>query len=590
VTTDQILFGVGLIVVLAVGSQVLASQLRIPALIVMLPAGFTAGALTTDVNPQRLLGAAFQPLVSLAVAVILYDSGLSLRLHTVVGRASRVVPRLVLFGVPVTMAFAAVFAAPLLGMSGGAAVMIGAILVVSGPTVVGPLLAFVRPSERLQKILSWEGSLIDPIGGTLGAVVFEAVLARSKGGVVHPVALFLLSTGMAVAGAVVGVALLWLCLIKLDLDESLRITAQLAIVVGVAAVCDLVRDDSGLIAAILMGLTVANARAFHRPDKHPFFETLVQLIIGLLFVAISATVTPQSVRHVLLPTLGLVAILVLVTRPLVAYVATIRTEMTRGEREFIGWMAPRGIVAAASASAFGATLAANHVGGASKILPATFLVIVATVALYGLTAAPVARWLRVLRPARTRPLLVGDHPWVIDLARSFETAGLDVLVWAPSDDGRAQIEQSKLHLATGEQLGSAVSQGAQIEGVTAVLLLTPEDDYNALAADVLGANPETSIYRLAPLESSHGIVTERTRGEVLFDPTLTRSALAARYNAGSQVSTQPSDGGIPPGSDLLFVVNPEGTLIPVTSTHSPDPQPGDTLVLLGPSTDGAQSP
>ena len=468
--------------------------------------------------------------------------------------------------------------------------MIGAILVVSGPTVVGPLLAFVRPSERLQKILSWEGSLIDPIGGTLGAVVFEAVLARSKGGVVHPVALFLLSTGMAVAGAVVGVALLWLCLIKLDLDESLRITAQLAIVVGVAAVCDLVRDDSGLIAAILMGLTVANARAFHRPDKHPFFETLVQLIIGLLFVAISATVTPQSVRHVLLPTLGLVAILVLVTRPLVAYVATIRTEMTRGEREFIGWMAPRGIVAAASASAFGATLAANHVGGASKILPATFLVIVATVALYGLTAAPVARWLRVLRPARTRPLLVGDHPWVIDLARSFETAGLDVLVWAPSDDGRAQIEQSKLHLATGEQLGSAVSQGAQIEGVTAVLLLTPEDDYNALAADVLGANPETSIYRLAPLESSHGIVTERTRGEVLFDPTLTRSALAARYNAGSQVSTQPSDGGIPPGSDLLFVVNPEGTLIPVTSTHSPDPQPGDTLVLLGPSTDGAQSP
>src|SRR3974377_1479455 len=144
-STDQVLFGVALILVLAVGSQVLASQLRIPALIVLLPAGFTAGALTTDLNPQRLLGAAFQPLVSLAVAVILYDSGLSLQWGKVRGRARRVVPRLVIWGVPVTMALAAVLADPLLGMSAGAAVMTGAILVVSGPTVVGPLLAFVRP-------------------------------------------------------------------------------------------------------------------------------------------------------------------------------------------------------------------------------------------------------------------------------------------------------------------------------------------------------------------------------------------------------------------------------------------------------------
>ena len=146
-STDQILAGIGLILVLAVGSQVLASRLRIPALIILLPAGFIAGALTTDVNPQRLLGPAFQPLVSLAVAVILYDSGLALEWGKVQGRARRVVPRLVIWGVPITMAFAAVLAGPLLGMSGGAALMTGAILVVSGPTVVTPLLAFVRPSD-----------------------------------------------------------------------------------------------------------------------------------------------------------------------------------------------------------------------------------------------------------------------------------------------------------------------------------------------------------------------------------------------------------------------------------------------------------
>jgi hypothetical protein len=238
-----------------------------------------------------------------------------------------------------------------------------------------------------------------------------------------------------------------------------------------------------------MGLAVANLRAFDVPAKRPFFETLVQLIIGVLFVAISATVAPASLHHVVLPTLGLVAVLVLVTRPLVAFSATIGTGLTRGERAFIGWMAPRGIVAAATASTFGATLAAARVGGASKILPVTFLVIVATVALYGLTAVPVAQRLGVTRPARARPLLIGGDPWVIDLARALRTAGLEVLMWAPTGGQRDQITQAGLDLAAGEQLAAAVAQGADIEGVTAILLLTGEDDYNALAATTVGATP-----------------------------------------------------------------------------------------------------
>jgi NhaP-type Na+/H+ or K+/H+ antiporter len=579
-STDQILFGVGLILVLAVGSQVLASRLRIPALIILLPAGFTAGALTNDVNPERLLGAAFQPLVSLAVAVILYDSGLGLEWGKVRGRARRVVPRLVIWGVPVTMAFAAVLAGPLLGMSGGAALMLGAILVVSGPTVVGPLLAFVRPSDRLQRILSWEGSLIDPVGGVLGAAVFYAVLASTSGGVSYPLGRFLFSIGIGVAGAVVGVAVLWLCLCKLDLDDVLSTTAQLACVVGVAAACDIVRDDAGLIAAILMGLAVANLRWFDMPDKRPFFETLVQLIIGVLFVCISATVTPESLHHTVLPTLGLVAVLVLVTRPLVASFATISTELTRGERAFIGWMAPRGIVAAATATTFGATLAAHHVGGASKILPVTFLVIVLTVALYGLSAVPVARRLGVTRSARSRPLLIGGDPWVIDLARALRTAGLDVLMWASTDGQRTQIKQAGLELAPGERLAAAVAQGADIEGVTAILLLTGEDDYNALAATILAGNSETPVFRLPPSQS--GVVGSNTPGEALFTPTLTHPALTARHTAGANITTLASDGGVPQATDLLFRVNPNGTLIPVTPSRSPDPQPGDTLVILGP--------
>ena len=189
-TTNQILIGVGLILALAAGSQVLAKCLRIPAIIVLLPAGFVAGALTSDVNPQDLLGPAFEPLVSLSVAVILYDAGLSLDLRKLKGHTRKVVIRLIVLGVLITC-------------------------------------------------------------GT---------------------------------------------------------TAQLAAVIAVAAACNVVRDDAGLIAAIFMGLALANRRGFDIPERRPFFETLVQLIIGVLFISISATVTPQSLRHLLLPTLAIVAV------------------------------------------------------------------------------------------------------------------------------------------------------------------------------------------------------------------------------------------------------------------------------------------
>jgi NhaP-type Na+/H+ or K+/H+ antiporter len=587
VTTSQVLTGVGLILALAVGSQVLASRLKIPALIILLPVGFTAGAITTDVNPQRLLGSAFQPLVSLAVAVILYDAGMSLDLRKLHGHTRRVVVRLIVLGVPITMAFGAVFAALLLGMSGQAALMLGAILVVSGPTVVGPLLLFIRPTERLQRVLAWEGSLIDPVGGILGAVVFHAVLAGTRREPGYQLGQFLIGVGVGLAGGVAGVALLWLLLHRLRLGEVLGTSAQLASVVAVAAACDVVRDDAGLIAAVVMGLAMANMRGFDIPARRPFFETLVQLIIGVLFISISATVTPASLRHLVLPTLGLIAVLVLVTRPLVALLATARTDLTRGERLFTGWMAPRGIVAAATASTFSAGLVSQHVQGASKILPATFLVIVITVTVYGLTAVPVARRLGVMRPARTRPLLVGGADWVVDLGRALRTLGLDVVMWAGSDEQRRQITAAGLELAPGELLAAAAGRGAQLEGITAVLLLTGEDDFNALGATVLQGSVEGPVYRLGARLPSHGVIAPYTGGEILFDQQLTRYEVSRRYASGGRICTRPVDGVAPADGSLLFLVRADGKLAPVTRTGPPEPQEGDNMVLLVAAVDGS---
>ncbi|HJZ01377.1 MAG TPA: cation:proton antiporter, partial [Streptosporangiaceae bacterium] len=581
-TTNQILTGVGLILALAVGSQVLASRLRIPAIIVLLPAGFVAGALTSDVNPQNLLGPAFEPLVSLSVAVILYDAGLSLDMRKLKGHTRKVVIRLIVLGVLITTALAASVAAPLLGMSRGAALMLGIILVVSGPTVVGPLLSFVRPTERVQQVLIWEGSLIDPVGGILGALVFHAVVASTSKGPGSQLAQFAASVGVGVAGGVIGTALLWLLLRKLRLGEVLGTTAQLAAVIAVAAACDVIREDTGLIAAIFMGLALANRRGFDIPSRRPFFETLVQLIIGVLFISISATVTPASLRHLLLPTLALVAVLVLLARPIVAFASTLRTDLTKGERAFIGWMAPRGIVAAATASTFAAGLVAKGIGGADKILPATFVVIVATVTLYGLTAVPAARRLGVARPGRTRPLLVGGSAWVVDLGRALKSAGLEVVMWAGLDQQREQIRRAGLELAPGELLAAATGRGARLEGITAVLLLTDEDDFNALASVLLTETVEGRVYRLAPPQLSHGVVAPYTTGHILFATAMTRPAVTARYQDGARIVVHGADGVLPAGQDLLFVVRADGQLAAVTQTSTPAPEPGDILVSLGP--------
>jgi NhaP-type Na+/H+ or K+/H+ antiporter len=581
VTTNQTLIGLGLIVVLAVGSQVLASRLRIPALIVLLPVGFAAGALTSDVNPDKLLGPAFQPMVSLAVAVILYDAGLGLEVRKLTGHPRRVVWRLIALGVPITIALAACMALLLLGMPEQAALMTGAILVVSGPTVVGPLLAFVRPSERVQRILAWEGSLIDPIGAILGAVIFHGIVAGTRPGHGAQLGQFLASIGVGAVGGAVGIALLFLALRVLRLGEVLGTTAQLAAVIAVAAACDVLRDDTGLIAAIVMGLAAANLRGFGIPDRRPFFETLVQLIIGLLFVSISATVTPASVRHLILPTVGLAAVLVLVARPLVASAATLRTDLTRGERGFIGWMAPRGIIAAATASTFGPALSAAHVGGAQKILPVTFLVIVLTVTLYSLTAVPVARRLGVTRPARTRPLLVGGDPWVIELGTALRSAGLEVLMWAGAETQRRQIREAGLELATGELLAAAID-GALLEGITMVLLLTDEDDFNALASAILRDNVDGPVYRLRPRLPGHGVVAPYTGGEALFGPELTRPAVIGRYAGGARVATRPGRDPLPAASDVLFLIRADGQLAPVTDHATPEHRGGDIAVLLEP--------
>ncbi|MFE9740592.1 cation:proton antiporter [Streptomyces sp. NPDC006477] len=584
-TDDEILLGLALTVVLATGSQILAHKLRVPALIILLPVGFAAGAMTDVIHPDELLGPDFSALVSLSVAVILYDAGLGLDLRKLAGHTRGIVGRLLVYGLVLTFLVVGTVAPAMFDMPLRVAAMLGMILVVSGPTVVGPILDFVRPSDKVRRILIWEGTLTDPIGAILGALTFHAVASSHQIdiGRGYQLGQFALSLVFGLVGGVVATALLWFTLRTLRLGETLGTLAQLAIVIGVSAGCDIVRDDTGLIAAIVAGLAVSNIRGFDMPSRRPFLETLVQLIIGLLFISISSTVTPASLVPVLLPALGLIAILVLVVRPMVAFAASARTDLSRGERAFVGWMDPRGIVAAATASAFSAGLVERGVPGAAKILPVTFLVIVGTVLLYALTAAPMARRLGVVKEEGRRVLLVGGEPWVVDLGRALRTAGLDVLMWAGREEEREEIRRAGLDLAQGDLLATAINPGARLEGVTAVYLATDDDDFNALASIVMEDNVEGPVYRVGPPHDSHGVVAPYTGGDILFGRSLVRHVLAERYGRGARFVVRPATAPPPPEYDTLFVVRADRRLDPVTEGRQPVAKAGDTVVLLGPA-------
>src|SRR6188472_4580133 len=182
-STDDVLLGLGLVIVLAVGSQVLAGRLRLPAIVVLLPVGFLAGIATDDVHPDALLGALYQPFVSLAVGIILFEAGLRLSLGAIGRDIRALVGRLVIVGILITLVGVTVAAAGLVdGLGDLVPLVIGAVLVVSGPTVVLPLLQFVRPSHKVRSLLAWEGVLVDPLGALVGVLAFHAARSGQVGG------------------------------------------------------------------------------------------------------------------------------------------------------------------------------------------------------------------------------------------------------------------------------------------------------------------------------------------------------------------------------------------------------------------------
>lgn len=383
---------------LATACQIIAPKLRVPGLVLLLPAGFVLGLVAPQWRADVILGPAFPVAVDLVVAVILFQGGLGLSSIPLPPQQRAVVLRLLYFGAPITWLAATLGAWLFLGMDWPLAFMLGAILIVSGPTVVTPILDFARPNAKVRGILQWEGTILDPIGALVAVVVFQILKASTTASPVEAVALFLAGVLVAVVAAAIGVLLFVIGGKLTQGNKMLSTQVLLGSVIVTAGLANAVSDDSGLLAALLMGMAAPHvARRFGASlaGGMPFFDTIVSIGIGVLFIAIAALVPSPQVLTVLVPAVALSIFLMLVVRPAVAALSTRHSDLSRNERMFIGWMDPRGIVAAATASSVGAVLVALQFPGAQDLLPAAFIVIAVTVTTYGLTAVPVARRLGI---------------------------------------------------------------------------------------------------------------------------------------------------------------------------------------------------
>lgn len=395
---SQIMLAAAVVFGVATIAQVIAPRLRLPALILLLPAGFLIGVFAPGLRVDAILGPVLPVAVDLIVAVILFQGGLDLSAAKLADADHRIVRRFVRVGAPITGAAAAVAAHFLLGLDWSVAFLLGALLIVSGPTVVNPILDFARLRGRVRNILQWEGTILDPVGGLAAVVVFQVIKASGAESLAEGAFDFVSGILIGVVAALIGVVLFITGGKLVHGNMLLGTQVLLGSVIVAAGLANFIAEGTGLIAALLMGLAaprIAQHFGASLDGSLPFFSTVVSIGIGVLFVSISGLVEPDTVMDILMPALALSAILIVVVRPLATIICTSRTDLTLEERAFIAVMDPRGIVAAATASSVGASLIAIKVPGAEKILPAVFIVIAVTVTVYGLSSIPLSRILRL---------------------------------------------------------------------------------------------------------------------------------------------------------------------------------------------------
>ncbi|MBF0278786.1 MAG: sodium:proton antiporter [SAR324 cluster bacterium] len=540
---ESLLVGLTLIIAIGAIGQWIAWRLRLPSILLLLILGFAVGPLTGWIDPDALFGKLLFPLVSISVAIILFEGGLSLQISEL-KKIGNVVWRLITAGALVTWITVTGFAHFFLGLTWSLASLFGAILIVTGPTVITPLLQHIRPSRQVSAIAKWEGITIDPVGAVFAVLVFEAILADQPGTATLQVGFALLKT--IVIGVFFGFSGAWLLAFLFKrywIPGFLQNAATLAVVIGGYTVSDLLQHESGLLTVTLLGIVLANQKSVNLKPIIDFKENLRVLLIPSLFILLTARLNIEDlVAQFNFNLLWFLAALILFVRPAAVFFSTFFSHLNWKQSFFLAWLAPRGIVAAAVSSVFALNLEMAGME-AGSIVPFTFLVIAATVTIYGLTASPVARILGVAQPHAQGVLFVGADPMVQSLAAVLKKEKIPVMLVDSNWQNISAARMAGLSTYYGSILSEHILDDLELGGIGRLVAFTNNPEVNSLAtlhfAELFGRE---EVYQLAPpniVENRNESVSIQLRGRILFGNNITFDFLASRFHSGSTIKATP---------------------------------------------------
>jgi NhaP-type Na+/H+ or K+/H+ antiporter len=593
VSTVWLLASIG---VLSLFCQWLAWRVRMPAILFLLAGGIASGPVLGYLNPEDVFGDLLFPMVSLAVAIILFEGSLTLRFAEIRGHG-KMVRNLLPIGAIVTGTIGTLSTHYILGISWEIALLFGAISIVTGPTVIAPLLRSVRPSSKLANILQWEGIIIDPIGALLAVLVFEGIVSWGQGNVFGH-SLYIFAKTIAV-GTFLGAAAGYLngqVLRKHWIPQYLHNAGTLTFMLGVYALSNELAHESGLLTVTIMGIWMANMKQVPVDSILEFKESLSVLLISALFIILAARIEFSAIAELGWGLAWVLAILMLVARPLSIFLSAIGTNLNWREKLFLSWIAPRGIVAAAVSALFAFQLQKVGYDGAEAIVPLVFMLIIATVTIQSLTARPLANLLNVAEPSEFGFLILGANPVARMIGLTLKKHEVPVVLTDTNWENVRQARMENLQVYFGNPVSEHASNQLDLTGVSNLLVISPYKHMNSLATyhflDWFGDN---SVYSLAEgdqdQKARHQTAEkiQQTRG--LFNG-VSYAKLASLVSQGYSVKTTELSDEFSYQNFLdkyqsqalvLFIFDGKRRITPVKSMDKLKPGEDSTLISLVPA-------
>ena len=581
---------IALIGALGIGSQWLAWRLQLPAIVLMLAAGIVAGPITGWVNPESDFGELFRPMVAVAVALILFEGGITLKFNAL-RDAGPAVKRLVIFGAPLGWIFSTLAARYGAGLGWDAAVIFGGILIVTGPTVVTPLLRQARLAKRPAEILRWEAIVNDPVGALAAVLAFEGVMA------LHGEGEILESGGHVALGVLLAVFLGYLAGKALVISfsrgwvpEYMKVPVLFVLILGVYALSDAALHESGLLAVTVMGFVVGNARLPALRELKRFKEHITVILVSGVFILLAASMEWEMLSRLNFSALIFVLLIMFIARPAAVFLSLLGTDIPPKEKLMVAWIGPRGVVAVAVSGLFGARLTEVGVEDGQLLAPLAFLLVIATVVAHGFTIKPFARMLGLTSAAAPGVLLAGASDWVVALGKTLNDAEIPVLIAERNWWRLRNARDQGIRVYYGEILSEAAEHSVDLHHYGALLAVSDNDDYNALLCTDLA--PEFGRNNVFQIDRHEDNLREGDLPVTIGGRTLARGYpfeyFARNHAEGwafklTNISTEyplKHYKETRPEAEILAVVSPNGTLKFAGPDHLPKAVDGDRILAF----------